>query len=65
MASAKKCDRCGTFYEKNHERIAGVKTFDKTGNWIDWKDLCDDCVNDLKRFLDGAKVESGKEIQDV
>lgn len=59
MASAKKCDRCGTFYERNSQRIVAVKSLDVSGGWIDYKDLCDKCVDDFKRFLSGAKVEVG------
>lgn len=68
MADAKKCDRCGKYYDKNekHEtsgkihgrKLAGVKTIDTNDCWYNHFDLCDDCLTDLFEFL------SGKELKD-
>ena len=62
MARAKKCDRCGNFYEKNElyitsgkvscSTIGGVATTDAFYRNVDKKyDLCDDCIVELFRFL--------------
>lgn len=61
---AKKCDRCGKYYNENkkykekcrigrvvfEEYIDGVKfsVKDHTGKRID---LCDDCITELRKFL--------------
>lgn len=72
MATAKKCDRCGKYYDKNIEHkqkvrgtyyyedgmcfttVAGVYGYDKY--------LCDDCLDKLHMFLNGAELilEDGK-----
>jgi hypothetical protein len=44
MAAAKKCDRCGKFYEKNFRQIYVVK--DK-GLCSTKMDLCDECQKEL------------------
>ena len=56
MASAKKCDRCKKFYEKNN----GVKCINgcfvrtikicTNGPYLEL-DLCDDCIEELYKFL--------------
>lgn len=66
MAEAKKCDRCGRFYETNssHETvgriyngiIGGIATASRGGSADKWFDLCDDCILDLLKFMKGAKV---------
>ena len=72
MATAKKCDRCGKYYDKNtgykqkvrgkyyHEDGMCFTTVDGVGS--NYKDLCDDCLEKLHMFLDGAKLilEDGK-----
>lgn len=68
MANAKKCDRCGKFYENNkkHEtsgrihgsKLTGISTTDTNTCSDKWFDLCDDCLTDLFEFL------SGKELKD-
>ena len=72
MAIAKKCDRCGKYYDKNTKHKQNVR-----GNYYyedgicfttvaevcaDCKDLCDDCLEELHIFLNGAKLimEDGK-----
>lgn len=64
MANAKKCDRCGKFYEfgdlgvsKSGSFVTGVAFKRHTNvNYDCYVDLCKDCIEDLKRFLDGAKI---------
>lgn len=62
MSKAKKCDRCGKFYEKNvvieskgsafGDTIGGIKTVTKDGITDEAFDLCDDCV---KTCMSGRK----------
>lgn len=50
MANAKKCDRCGAFYV-----VTGKKTiYVAKKEWSEWNelDLCSECQNKLKEFLD-------------
>ena len=56
MANAKKCDRCGKYYDKNK----GVKSIngcfvrgirlETSGPYTDL-DLCDSCISELYTFL--------------
>lgn len=67
MANAKKCDRCGVFYEKNtqftkaknvsKEIIDGMCFTTRTNNCVNYKDLCDDCLSKLYSFLDGKELK--------
>ena len=66
MASAKKCDRCGTFYEKNTRYpksigccktvVDGVCLSTKSGDTVDYMDLCDECLTKLGLFLSGDEL---------
>ena len=71
MAIAKKCDRCGKYYDKNTEHKQNISgrlyyedgmcfTVDEVN--IDFKDLCDECLDKLHIFLNGAELilEDGK-----
>ena len=71
MAIAKKCDRCGKYYDKNTEHKQNISgrlyyedgmcfTVDEVNT--DFKDLCDDCLDKLHIFLNGAELimEDGK-----
>ena len=63
MARARKCDRCGKFYEKNTETnkratvLIGVSFVDATYRNIDDKDLCDECIAKFKRFMAGTELK--------
>ena len=63
MARASKCDRCGTFYEKNREKgrigtvVVGVCFIDDSDQSIDDKDLCDECIAKFKRFMAGCELK--------
>lgn len=66
MAAAKKCDRCGKFYEKNnlyHKHIRNEKTpidgvcmTTRSNDHVDYMDLCDDCIHKLGLFLAGREL---------
>lgn len=59
--NAKKCDRCGAYYDKNKKHktfgrisggvISGIWMVDQSGREDYYFDLCDDCIGDLKKFL--------------
>lgn len=62
MAAAKKCDRCGKFYDRNNrmskglyknEFIDGIVKTTNIGNYLKQIDLCDECLDKLDIFLSG------------
>ena len=61
MAQARKCDRCGKFYEKNletgykREIVTGVCFINTLDNAIEDRDLCDKCIAKFKRFMAGCE----------
>lgn len=67
MASAKKCDRCGVFYETNtrfketvglfRTHLSGMCFMSAAAGSTGAKDLCDDCISKLKMFLDGKELK--------
>lgn len=67
MSKAKKCDRCGKFYEKNvvmkskgsvlGSTIGGIKTVTKDGITDEHFDLCDDCIKSLFRWKGKPEFE--------
>ena len=65
MATVKKCDRCGKYYDKNTEHKQNINgrlyyedgmrfTVDELNT--DFKDLCDECLDKLHMFLNGAEL---------
>lgn len=74
MSLARKCDRCGKFYEKNSvhcfyddvdDIVHGVSLIG-TGNAIEPKyDLCDSCIEDFRDFMvkyvDRERTKNGEE----
>lgn len=57
MANAKKCDRCGKYYDKcpnvktiNGYKVLGIKIFTSYGPYLEL-DLCEKCIDDLYDFL--------------
>lgn len=60
MASAKKCDRCGAFYQKddfskNDKRRLDLSRFN--GFTWDGIDLCPECLHSLKEWLENPIKE--------
>lgn len=47
MAKARKCDRCGRFYEKNQKVL----------EYLGHADLCDSCLDLLCDFLNIAEAD--------
>ena len=74
MATVKKCDRCGKYYDKNivHKQKINGRLYYEDGMCFtiatiaevttDFKDLCDECLDKLHIFLNGAELimEDGK-----
>ena len=62
MARAKKCDRCGAFYEEpkseNKNELSIIQPT-KGGGYYDL-DLCDVCIAKLKAFLKGAELNDNR-----
>lgn len=66
MAKAKKCDRCGAFYEKNtrfpRTLVSGSTVADgiaftcANGAVVDYTDLCDDCITKAALFIAGRDI---------
>ena len=62
MATAKKCDRCSKYYDKNEPYVIGngrIPEIDgiaftlKNGEITDCYDLCDECIKQLEKWLKG------------
>ncbi len=49
MADAKKCDRCGKYYDENNRKMW---LYNGNPNYTNPLDLCEKCVTDLKRWFD-------------
>lgn len=68
MADAKKCDRCGNYYDENKIKprdldnrsvMARLKTFAHTPNMSytdEIFDLCDECWEKFYSFMDGCEL---------
>ena len=65
MASAKQCDRCGKFYNRNNriikglyknEFIDGIVKTTNIGNYLKQIDLCDEFLDKLDIFLSGIEL---------
>lgn len=58
MAYAGKCDRCGGFYDLPLEHGIAIRTrvVDVFDDPVESKDLCPDCLEELRDFLDGAQL---------
>ncbi len=56
MANAKKCDRCGKYYDRNHVKSMNGNFvtsifINSTPQYRRVFDLCDECIVDLYKFL--------------
>lgn len=71
MSMARKCDRCGKFYEKNSTRwylnggsiTRGINIMSKDGLVTAEYDLCGSCIEDLRCFMkyDDKEVDRNRE----
>lgn len=65
MSNAKKCDRCGRYYDKNIKHkssgrligsiISGVATTNRIYDNDNCYDLCDKCITELYEFLENKR----------
>lgn len=58
MSEARKCDRCGKFYEKNRVKwnyggsiTRGINVVNKDNRIAVECDLCDSCIEDFRAFM--------------
>ena len=66
MANAKKCDRCGKYYDENAifkssncfncQCVSSVTEMTVGGYHYKNYDLCDDCIADFRAFISGRKL---------
>lgn len=70
MSVARKCDRCGKFYEKNRVKwnysgsiTRGINVVNKDNRIAVECDLCDSCIEDLRCFMsyDDKEVDKNGE----
>lgn len=60
MSAARKCDRCGKFYEKNSVKwylnggsiTRGINIISNNNLIAVECDLCDSCIEDFRAFMD-------------
>lgn len=59
MSVARKCDRCGKFYEKNRVKwncggsiTRGINVVNTNNIIVVECDLCDSCIEDFRAFMD-------------
>lgn len=57
MANAKKCDRCGKFFESRYDTGIDITTYDENSRNVEFDcgllpnlDLCPDCVESFKHW---------------
>lgn len=60
--NAKKCDRCGKFYEDTGVRREIMLGVDRHPYPYQWFDFCDECYELLKEF---CKYITGEEENDI
>lgn len=68
MSVARKCDRCGKFYEKNRVKwylnggsiTRGIRIVNKDNRISVEYDLCDSCIEDLRCFMSYDDKEVNK-----
>ena len=67
MAYAGKCDRCGGVYDLPFEHGAPIRArmVDVFDDPVETKDLCPDCLEELRDFLDGAQLNDPLEERQI
>jgi hypothetical protein len=63
MADAKKCDRCGKYYDEQEKKytvdgniLASIKFISKQNCMIGRCDLCDECAKKLVQFMNPSRM---------
>lgn len=58
MSTAKKCDRCGSFYDHRDIAASELRISKYVHCYGDkYFDLCDSCARDLEKFLENEDVK--------
>lgn len=60
--NAKKCDRCGNYYDKNVKPEFGLGRRNSLNDYLDYVDLCKKCTDELEEWFNAEKIEKVKEI---
>lgn len=60
--NAKKCDRCGEYYDKNVNSEFSLGKRNSFNNYPDYVDLCSYCTAELEKWFNAEKIEKVKEI---
>ena len=73
MAYAKKCDRCGRFYDEKYVKgfgkkiklddlpVQGIKIISNPNKYGNYYDLCPECIIDLLKFMNINEKGEGEE----
>lgn len=72
MANAKKCDRCGAYYDKNEYKMTSpsgqiihsptyITVHCMNDAYRGYCDLCDVCWDDFNKFIVGTPIVSEEE----
>ncbi len=58
MADAKKCDRCGKYYDQeiNTNKISRIRTVNYNGTVLDGMDLCPECCESFGYWFSEPKI---------
>lgn len=58
MADAKKCDRCGGYYDVaiKDDEIIRIRTLNRMGNSIKGYDVCPKCVKSFTNWIEEGRI---------
>lgn len=60
--NAKKCDRCGEYYDKNVNPAFSLGKRNSFNDYPNYVDLCKKCTDELEEWFHAEKIEKVKEI---
>lgn len=60
--NAKKCDRCGSYYDKNDNPTFALGKNQTLNDYPKFIDLCKKCTDELEEWFNAEKIEKVKEI---
>lgn len=60
--NAKKCDRCGSYYDKNANPTFVLGKNQTLNDYPEFIDLCKKCTDELEEWFHAEKIEKVKEI---
>ena len=61
---ARKCDRCGEFYDIAKKSLHGIATHEKATNgavsgYLSYYDLCTECMKKFAKWVSGEEKQTG------